>query len=108
MSHEEIIGYFNDIDTVLKKISKDDILKVINLLDQAREEGKRVFVIGNGGSASTATHFACDLNKYVSVEKEQRFRVISLEDNIPLITALVNDEGWENVYTYQLENLMSD
>ena len=108
MSHEEIIGYFNDIDTVLKKISKDDILKVINLLDQARQEGKRVFIIGNGGSASTATHFACDLNKYVSVENKKRFRAISLEDNVPLVTALVNDEGWDKVYSYQLENLMDD
>jgi len=108
MSIEEINQYFNDIDGILKKISKEEILKVINLLDKAREEGRKIFIIGNGGSASTATHFACDLNKYTSVENKKRFRAISLEDNIPLMTALVNDEGWDKVYSYQLENLMDD
>ncbi len=108
MSFEEINQYFDDINSVLKKISKEEILKVINLLDKAREEGRKIFIIGNGGSASTATHFACDLNKYTSVENKKRFRAISLEDNIPLMTALVNDEGWDQVYSYQLENLMDD
>jgi len=108
MSFEEINQYFDDINSVLKKISKEEILKVINLLDKAREEGRKIFIIGNGGSASTATHFACDLNKYTTVENKKRFRAISLEDNIPLMTALVNDEGWDQVYSYQLENLMDD
>ncbi len=103
-----ITGYFSDTEKILKEISTGDISKVIDILDNAREEGKRIFIIGNGGSASTATHFACDLNKYTSVNNKKRFRAISLEDNIPLMTALVNDEGWENVYSYQLENLMDD
>ena len=71
-------------------------------------KGKKIFIIGNGGSASTATHFACDLNKYTSVDGKKRFKAISLEDNIPLVTALVNDEGWNQVYSYQLENLMDE
>ncbi len=100
--------YFKDLSKVLNDISKQDIDKVIQLLEKARMEGKKIFVIGNGGSASTATHFACDLNKFVSTNGKKRFRAVSLEDNIPLMTALVNDEGWDNVYSYQLENLMSD
>jgi D-sedoheptulose 7-phosphate isomerase len=103
-----IQSYFTEVSNIINKISVNDIDKVIELLDTARKEWKRVFVIGNGGSASTATHFACDLNKYTSIEGNKRFRAISLEDNIPLVTALVNDEGWENVYSYQLENLMDD
>ena len=103
-----IQSYFKDLTDIVNKISKADIDKAIQILDNARKEGRRVFIIGNGGSASTATHFACDLNKYTSVDGKKRFRAISLEDNVPLVTALVNDEGWDNVYSYQLENLMDD
>lgn len=104
----DIQNYFEDLKGIINKISKEDIDKAIQVLDNARREGKRIFIIGNGGSASTATHFACDLNKYTSVDGNKRFRAISLEDNAALITALVNDEGWDNVYSYQLENLMDD
>lgn len=100
--------YLEEVSNIIGKISLKDIEKSIELLDTARREGRKIFIIGNGGSASTATHFACDLNKYTSVEGNKRFRAISLEDNIPLVTALVNDEGWDNVYSYQLENLMDD
>jgi D-sedoheptulose 7-phosphate isomerase len=104
----EIQNYFEDLRGIINKISKEDIDKTIQILDTARSRGKRIFIIGNGGSASTATHFACDLNKYASVDGKKRFRAISLEDNVPLVTALVNDEGWDSVYSYQLENLMDD
>lgn len=104
----KIQNYIGDLSKIIDQISKDDIDKVLLLLEQARQDGKKIFIIGNGGSASTATHLACDLNKYTSVEGQKRFKAISLEDNIPLMTALVNDEGWDNVYTYQLENLMNE
>jgi len=104
----KVQNYIGDLSKIIDQISKDDIDKVLSLLEQARQDGKKIFIIGNGGSASTATHFACDLNKYTSVEGQKRFKAISLEDNIPLMTALVNDEGWDNVYTYQLENLMNE
>ena len=104
----EINSYFNEVKKIIDSISKDEIEKTIQILNEARLKGKKIFIIGNGGSASTATHFACDLNKYTSIDGEKRFRAISLEDNIPLVTALVNDEGWNQVYSYQLENLMDD
>jgi len=103
-----ISQYLEDVKKIADTISKDDINKAIEILNEARLKNKKIFVIGNGGSASTATHFACDLNKYTSVPEKTRFRVISLEDNVPLLTALVNDEGWDSVYHYQLENLMED
>lgn len=104
----EIESYLKDVRGIVEKISREDIDKAIQILDTARKEGRKIFVIGNGGSASTATHFACDLNKYTSVDGKKRFRAISLEDNAALMTALVNDEGWDNVYSYQLDNLMDD
>ena len=103
-----ISNYLDEVKKISDLISKEDINKAIEILNSARLKNKKIFVIGNGGSASTATHFACDLNKYTSVAGKTRFRVISLEDNIPLLTALVNDEGWDSVYHYQLENLMDD
>ena len=103
-----ISKYLDEVKKISDIISKEDINKAIEILNDARLKNKKIFVIGNGGSASTATHFACDLNKYTSVAGKTRFRVISLEDNIPLLTALVNDEGWDSVYHYQLENLMDD
>ena len=108
MSINDIDTYFLDLQNIISKISKEDISKTLDLLNEARLNRKKIFIIGNGGSASTATHFACDLNKYTSINGQTRFRAISLEDNIPLVTALVNDEGWDKVYSYQLENLMDD
>jgi len=108
MTINEIDTYFRDLENIISKISKEDISQTMNLLNEARLNKKKIFVIGNGGSASTATHFACDLNKYTSAENNIRFRAISLVDNIPLVSALVNDEGWNEVYSYQLENLMDD
>ena len=104
----KIESYLKDVREIVERISREDIDKAIHILDMARKEGRKIFVIGNGGSASTATHFACDLNKYTSVDGKKRFRAVSLEDNAALMTALVNDEGWDNVYSYQLENLMDD
>jgi len=63
--------------------------------------------MGNGGSASTASHFACDLGKGTICEGKPRFRVVSLNDNMPLITALSNDFGYERVFIEQLMNLVS-
>ncbi|MGA2573749.1 MAG: SIS domain-containing protein [Candidatus Methanomethylicaceae archaeon] len=101
-------AYFKDIEVILKKISQQEITKAVNLLYNAWKQDRQIFLIGNGGSASTATHFASDLSKSCSVEGKPRFRAMALTDNAPLISALVNDEGWSNVYTWQLQNLMLD
>ena len=101
-------AYFKDIEVILKKISQQEITKAVNLLYNAWKQDRQIFLIGNGGSASTATHFASDLSKSCSVEGKPRFRAMALTDNAPLISALVNDEGWSNVYTWQLQNLMRD
>jgi D-sedoheptulose 7-phosphate isomerase len=98
--------YFSDMHEVIERISKEDIDRVIELLFSAWKDDRTVFIMGNGGSASTATHFACDLSKCTIVEGKKRFRAICLNDNIPLMSALVNDEGFDNLYSEQLKNLM--
>lgn len=105
--HEFIKNYLAELDVVTQQVSQDDIQSVIALLYEAWKNGKQVFIAGNGGSASTATHFTCDLSKFTAIDGKKRFRAICLNDNIPLVSALTNDLGWDNVYYEQLRNLMN-
>jgi D-sedoheptulose 7-phosphate isomerase len=102
-----IRDFLEEIKRIVETISKSDIDAFINALYNAWKEGRKVFIAGNGGSASTATHFASDLAKFASVEGKPRFKTYSLVDNTPLITALTNDLGWSEVYVEQLKNMMS-
>jgi len=109
MDNKEMIDlYLRELESIIGRISRDDIERVIELLYEAWRDGRQVFLAGNGGSASTATHFASDLAKFTSVEGQKRFRAVALTDNIPLVSALTNDLGWENVYVEQLKNLMHE
>jgi D-sedoheptulose 7-phosphate isomerase len=98
--------FLRDIGEISEKISREDIDSVIRVLHDAWREGRQVFIAGNGGSASTATHFASDLAKFTSVDGKPRFKAYSLVDNAPLVTAITNDLGWSEVYVEQLKNLM--
>jgi D-sedoheptulose 7-phosphate isomerase len=99
--------YLLELESVAKRVSQADINAAMALLFAAWKEGRQVFVAGNGGSASTATHFTCDLAKFTVVEGKKRFRAVCLNDNIPLVSALTNDLGWDSVYVEQLKNLMN-
>jgi D-sedoheptulose 7-phosphate isomerase len=78
--------------------------RTLELVKTSKASNKNFFFIGNGGSASTASHFACDLAKCTIVEGKPRLRVQSLVDNVPLITALTNDWGWNSVFVEQLKS----
>ena len=97
-------GYLGEVSGILSKLDRDSIDKAIKILHEAWKGDRQVFTIGNGGSASTATHLACDLNKWVSDDAERKFRAFSLVDNIPLVSALTNDNGWGDIYYEQLRN----
>jgi D-sedoheptulose 7-phosphate isomerase len=71
---------------------------------KAYNDEKHIFVMGNGGSASTASHLACDINKGVSFGQEKRFKVICLNDNIPTMLAYANDLSYEDMFLEQLKN----
>lgn len=106
MENEEYMRQFlSELEGTVKKLPMREIDEVIEVLFRAWKNGNRIFVMGNGGSASTATHFACDLTKTV-VEGKKRFKVIGLTDNIPLITALTNDTGFGSIFVEQLKNLL--
>ncbi len=98
--------YFNLIHEIIDKISVDDIDHIIDLLVDARRKGTNIYVMGCGGSASTASHFVADLNKTTIVKDKKRFKAHSLVDNTPLISAWTNDSSWEDVFKEQLINLL--
>jgi D-sedoheptulose 7-phosphate isomerase len=97
-----IRNYLSEMKRVIDGISAGDINKAVGILFDAWKRGGSVFTCGNGGSASTATHFVCDLAKTTIVEGKKRFRAYCLNDNIPLVSALVNDNGFDNIYYEQL------
>jgi D-sedoheptulose 7-phosphate isomerase len=104
MTQNRTHEYLQEVSEIAENLDRSSIDKAIDLLYDAWKKDQQIFVIGNGGSASTATHFACDLNKWVSDEAERKFRAFALVDNIPLVSALTNDNGWSDVYYEQLRN----
>jgi len=103
-----IESYLKQMKKIVDLLDKEKIDRIIERLFSAWEEGRTIFVMGNGGSASTATHFACDLSKCTIVEGKKRFKVICLNANIPLMSALINDEGFDFLFTEQIKNLMQE
>ena len=95
-------GYFQAMDEVNRTLSREDVRRAVDLLFQTWEGDGTVYMMGNGGSASTATHFASDLAKYTALPGKRRFRALSLGDNIPLVSALTNDSGFESIFVEQL------
>ncbi|GAB4263648.1 MAG: SIS domain-containing protein [Candidatus Promineifilaceae bacterium] len=98
--------YFSEITETLTRIDEGPINQVIGLLHEARVNGRQVFIMGNGGSASTASHFVCDLAKNTRQPDWPHYRVIGLTDNMAIFSAYANDEGYENVFAMQLANLV--
>lgn len=92
---------------LFKTLDALDLVKVneaIDWLRKARDEGRRIFVCGNGGSASTASHFACDMVKGASFNRPSRFKIMALTDQLPTITAYANDVSYDAVFVEQLKN----
>ena len=102
-------SFFTDQIKCIEKLSKQEnqIKKIISILIKKRDTGKTIFTIGNGGSASTASHFVSDLLKTSIIKKTKRFKAISLVDNLPVILAWANDASYDDIFVEQLKNLVS-
>jgi len=94
--------YIDGLKNCLEELSTDNIEEMANTILAAYKEGKRVFIMGNGGSATTALHFARDLQVGTAVEGKPRVRVTCLTDNVTLITALANDIDYSCIFEEQL------
>ena len=104
MSIDFIRGYLADLQHTLSVLPADQIDGIIARLVAVRERGAQLFIVGNGGSAALASHVAVDLGKCAVREDGLRFRVLSLTDNVPWITALGNDISYQDIFVEQLRN----
>ncbi len=95
--------YLKETQEITKLISVESVDKTVELLFNAWKNGNHVYTCGNGGSASTATHFACDLVKTTTVAGKRGLKAECLNDNVPLVLALINDDGFDNVFSEQLK-----
>jgi D-sedoheptulose 7-phosphate isomerase len=95
-------GLFQDVADSLELISADAFSRVVSALVEAAERGGRVYVMGNGGSASTASHLVCDLTKHARPAHASPFRAFALTDNIAVLTAWANDTEFDRVFERQL------
>jgi len=100
--------YTNHIENCLNNLPFDKLEELIELLRQKITTGKKIIIFGNGGSASTASHFVCDLTKGVFTGGGPRVKALSLNDSIPLMTAWSNDESYESVFVQPLTNYLED
>jgi D-sedoheptulose 7-phosphate isomerase len=101
------VKYVDGVMATLSKMRTDFPKKareIVGELLRARDSGKRIYIMGNGGSASTASHMASDLNKGANRKDATRFKAIALTDNIPAMLAWANDSTYDDVFLEQLSN----
>ncbi len=103
---ELINGYFERLKNTVDKLDRNEIEQFIKVLFTARDNGNNIFIMGNGGSASTASHFCCDFNKGMSYGKDKRFKLICLNDNVATMLAYANDISYSDVFVEQLKNFV--
>lgn len=111
MSVSEIAkAYFDELKASVDALDVSDVEKIADVLMDAYAHNRRIFILGNGGSASTASHMACDIGKGAVADlhhsAEKRFQVIALTDNVATLTAFANDLSFEEVFSQQLDNYL--
>jgi D-sedoheptulose 7-phosphate isomerase len=98
--------YLQKVSLVLKRLPFAEIDRVTDVLWNAYQGSRSVYIFGNGGSAALASHCACDFGKGTIVNGSRRFRVLALTDNVPLMTAWANDARYEDIFSEQLRSLV--
>ena len=96
--------YKTELLKAVETIDLEKVSQAIEWFKEARAQSRHIFVCGNGGSASTASHFACDMVKGASYNRKQRFRIMALTDQLPTLTAYANDVSYDCVFVEQLRN----
>lgn len=106
---DAITSFLKEQESCLEEISEQSKLieKIIESLIKARDKANKIYTCGNGGSASTASHFVSDLLKTAITKNNKRFSAISLADNIPVMLAWSNDVSYDEVFVEQLKNFLS-
>jgi D-sedoheptulose 7-phosphate isomerase len=98
--------YLERLAAVLRSVPNEPIARTVDLLLATREQRRRVYIMGNGGSAATASHFVCDLIKTAKVAGHAPLRVFALADNSAVLTAWANDTAYEHTFSEQINALV--
>lgn len=96
--------YKSSLHQTIDMLDMTKVQQAIHLFTEARAQGKHIFVCGNGGSASSSSHFVCDMVKGASFNKPERFKIMALTDQLPAITAYANDVSYDSIFVEQLRN----
>lgn len=107
MPSNPIVDYLDGVKECLDSIEEEEIRSIAEIIFDAYTKGKGVLILGNGGSASTASHFVCDLSKGTAIEGKPRLKAISLTGNVALMTAISNDIDYASVFKEQLITFLS-
>lgn len=99
----KIENYLSLLKNSLDNLDRNDLISFMQTLLQARDEGRQIFIMGNGGSAATASHFVCDFIKGAYAEGDKRFKFFCLNDNVPSMMAYANDVSYDNIFVEQLK-----
>lgn len=99
--------YLSGLRDVLERFNLDKFDEIVKFILHAYDMGNNIFIMGNGGSASTASHFACDINKGCCIDLDKKFKMICLNDNIPTMLALANDVSYDAVFQEQMKNFFN-
>jgi D-sedoheptulose 7-phosphate isomerase len=103
---QSVEEYFSTLSELIPRLPYPAMEGIARTLLQAFEEERTVFVFGNGGSAASASHMMCDMNKGAAAAQSKRLKVMALTDNVPLLTAWANDSSYERVFSEQLKSFV--
>lgn len=98
--------YTDELKKTLDYIDRSEIEKLLEMLDEARENGKHVFVLGNGGSAAAASHWVCDFGKGINITDSKRMKIFAPSDNSSIFSAYGNDNAYDQTMVEQLKNFL--
>lgn len=105
VSHELFNEYLNSLKEAITELDLNQVDGIVDVLQEAQENAQQIFLFGNGGSAATASHLACDLAKMTAVSGKPRLRAISLTDNVSMMTAIANDISYDDIFVEQMSAL---
>lgn len=100
---KQLADYIETERRVLSELDLEAVDRLMHIMDEARRGRKRIFICGNGGSAATASHFVCDFSKGVSLRQQVKYDFECLNDNTPLLAAIANDIGYDDVFVLPLQ-----
>ena len=100
------LNYLDRLSMLLKKVDRSSVSAIVACLEKAIEQHARIYILGNGGSAATAAHMVNDLGAGLNRRDVRKFNIINLADNASVCTALANDVGYDNIFYYQLRDVI--